>query len=76
MNADQFRAALADLGLSQAGFARVALVDARTVRRWCDGTRAGAGGGVAGVYAKQLYAGLGLNAPWFFHRWRPAGGST
>ena len=37
---DQFRAALADLGLSQAGFARIAMVDARTVRRWCDGTRA------------------------------------
>ena len=35
-----FRAALADLGLSQVGFARLALVDARTVRRWCDGTRA------------------------------------
>ena len=40
MNADPFRAALADLGLSQAGFARLSLVDARTVRRWCDGTRA------------------------------------
>ena len=40
MNADQFRAALADLALSQAGFARLVMVDARTVRRWCDGTRA------------------------------------
>ena len=40
MTPDQFRAALADLGLSQAGFARIAMVDARTVRRWCDGTRA------------------------------------
>jgi DNA-binding transcriptional regulator YiaG len=40
MTPDQFRAALADLRLSQAGFARLALVDARTVRRWCDGTRA------------------------------------
>ena len=40
MTPDQFRAALADLGLSQAGFARMALVDARTVRRWCDGARA------------------------------------
>ena len=40
MNADQFRAALAELGLSQVGFARFAMVDARTVRRWCDGTRA------------------------------------
>ena len=40
MNADQFRAALADLGLSQVGFARLALVDARSVRRWCDGSRA------------------------------------
>jgi hypothetical protein len=40
MTPDQFRAALADLGLSHAGFARLAMVDARTVRRWCDGTRA------------------------------------
>ena len=40
MTPDQFRAALADLGLSQAGFARIAMVYARTVRRWCDGTRA------------------------------------
>jgi DNA-binding transcriptional regulator YiaG len=40
MTSDQFRAALADLGLSHAGFARLAMVDARTVRRWCDGTRA------------------------------------
>jgi DNA-binding transcriptional regulator YiaG len=40
MTPDQFRAALADLGLSQTGFARMAMVDARTVRRWCDGTRA------------------------------------
>jgi DNA-binding transcriptional regulator YiaG len=40
MTPDQFRDALADLGLSQAGFARLAMVDARTVRRWCDGTRA------------------------------------
>ena len=40
MTSDQFRAALADLRLSQVGFARVALVDARTVRRWCDGSRA------------------------------------
>ncbi len=40
MTPDQFRVALADLGLSQAGFARLAMVDARTVRRWCDGTRA------------------------------------
>jgi DNA-binding transcriptional regulator YiaG len=37
---DQFRAALAGLQLSQVGFARLAMVDARTVRRWCDGTRA------------------------------------
>jgi DNA-binding transcriptional regulator YiaG len=37
---DQFRAALAELQLSQAAFARLAMVDARTVRRWCDGTRA------------------------------------
>jgi DNA-binding transcriptional regulator YiaG len=40
MTSDQFRAALADLELSQSGFARLAMVDARTVRRWCDGTRA------------------------------------
>jgi DNA-binding transcriptional regulator YiaG len=40
MTPDQFRAFLADLSLSQAGFARLAMVDARTVRRWCDGTRA------------------------------------
>jgi DNA-binding transcriptional regulator YiaG len=40
VSADAFRAALTGLGLSQSGFARVALVDARTVRRWCDGTRA------------------------------------
>ena len=40
MTPDQFRAALAGLGISQAGFARLAMVDARTVRRWCDGTRA------------------------------------
>jgi DNA-binding transcriptional regulator YiaG len=40
MTADEFRAALAGLGLSQSGFARVALVDARTVRRWCEGSRA------------------------------------
>ena len=40
MTTDQFRAALAGLGISQAGFARIAMVDARTVRRWCDGTRA------------------------------------
>jgi len=37
---EQFRAALADMGLSQVGFARLAMVNARTVRRWCDGTRA------------------------------------
>jgi DNA-binding transcriptional regulator YiaG len=40
MTPDQFRATLADLGLTQVGFARIAFVDARTVRRWCDGTRA------------------------------------
>ena len=40
MTPDQFRAALAGLGLTQAGFARIALVDARTVRRWCEGSRA------------------------------------
>ena len=40
MTPDQFRDALAHMGYSQAGFARLAMVDARTVRRWCDGTRA------------------------------------
>jgi len=40
MTPDQFRAALSELQLTQAGFARLAMVDARTVRRWCDGTRA------------------------------------
>ena len=39
MTADEFRAALAGLGLTQAGFARLALVDARTVRRWALGER-------------------------------------
>jgi DNA-binding transcriptional regulator YiaG len=55
MTSDQFRAALADLGLSQAGFARLAMVDARTVRRWCDGTRAVPGPVVAllGMMDKQ-----------------------
>ena len=40
MTPDQFRAALVELKETQVGFARIALVDARTVRRWCDGTRA------------------------------------
>ncbi len=55
MTPDQFRAALADLGLSQVGFARLAMVDARTVRRWCDGTRAVPGPVVAllGMMAKD-----------------------
>jgi len=39
MTPDQFRAALAGLGMTQSGFARVALVDARTVRRWALGER-------------------------------------
>ena len=47
MTPDQFRAALADLRLSQVGFARIAMVDARTVRRWCEGTRAVSGPVVA-----------------------------
>ena len=34
-----FRAALADLGLTQVGFARVARVDPRTVRKWVAGDR-------------------------------------
>jgi DNA-binding transcriptional regulator YiaG len=39
MTPDEFRATLAGLGLTQSGFARVALVDARTVRRWALGER-------------------------------------
>jgi DNA-binding transcriptional regulator YiaG len=39
MTAEQFRAALAALGMTQAAFARLALVDARTVRRWALGER-------------------------------------
>jgi DNA-binding transcriptional regulator YiaG len=56
MTPDQFRAALADLGYSQAAFARLAMVDARTVRRWCDGTRAVPGPVVAllGIMNKPL----------------------
>ena len=55
MTPSDFRAALADLQLSQAGFARLAMVDARTVRRWCDGTRAVPGPVVAllGMMDKQ-----------------------
>ena len=58
MTPDQFRAALADLGLSQVGFARLAMVDARTVRRWCDGTRAVPGPVVAllGMMAQHRQA--------------------
>ena len=61
MTPDQVRAALADLGLSQVGFARIALVDARTVRRWCDGTRAVPGPVVAllGIQAASKAAGGG-----------------
>lgn len=36
MTADNFRAALACLGLTQTGAARVIGVDARTVRRWAE----------------------------------------
>jgi DNA-binding transcriptional regulator YiaG len=39
MTAEAFRAALAGLGMTQAGFARLALVDGRTVRRWALGER-------------------------------------
>jgi DNA-binding transcriptional regulator YiaG len=55
MTPDQFRVAIANLGLSQVGFARLAMVDARTVRRWCDGTRAVPGPVVAllGMMNKQ-----------------------
>ena len=58
MTPDQFRAALANLQLSQAGFARLAMVDARTVRRWCDGTRAVPGPVVAllGMMAQHRQA--------------------
>ena len=40
MTPEQFRTALAALGLSQSGFARVARVDPRTVRKWAAGDRA------------------------------------
>ena len=65
MTPDQFRAALADLELSQAGFARLAQVDARTVRRWCDGTRAVPGPVVAllSLMAKQLQKFASLKPP-------------
>jgi len=36
----ELRAALADLGLSQVGFARLARVDPRTVRKWVAGASA------------------------------------
>jgi len=39
MTPAELRAALADLGLSQVGFARVARVDPRTVRKWVAGER-------------------------------------
>lgn len=35
MNPDRFRSALAGLGWTQTGAARLLDVDARTVRRWC-----------------------------------------
>jgi DNA-binding transcriptional regulator YiaG len=35
-----FRAALAALGYTQSGFAAIARVDARTVRKWAAGDRA------------------------------------
>lgn len=37
MTAEQFRAALAKLKMSQTEFSRRAKVDARTVRRWASG---------------------------------------
>jgi DNA-binding transcriptional regulator YiaG len=40
MSADEFRAALAALGLSQVEAASALEVDARTVRRWALGERA------------------------------------
>jgi DNA-binding transcriptional regulator YiaG len=62
MTPDQFRASLADLGYSQAGFARLAMVDARTVRRWCDGTRAVPGPVVAllGMMVKHEWREIAL----------------
>ena len=62
MTPDQFRAALADLGLSQAGFARLAMVDARTVRRWCDGTRA-VPGPVVALLRMQMVTDEGREIP-------------
>jgi len=35
-----FRATLAALGYTQSGFAKIARVDARTVRKWASGDRA------------------------------------
>jgi DNA-binding transcriptional regulator YiaG len=35
-----FRSALADLGYTQVGFARIARVDPRTVRKWASGESA------------------------------------
>ena len=40
MTPAELRAALADLGLSQVGFARLARVDPRTVRKWVAGASA------------------------------------
>ena len=40
MTAEEFRAALASLGLSQVAAAAALEVDARTVRRWALGERA------------------------------------
>ena len=40
MTPSELRAALADLGLSQVGFARLARVDPRTVRKWVSGDSA------------------------------------
>ena len=40
MTPAELRAALADLGLTQSGFARLARVDPRTVRRWVAGDAA------------------------------------
>jgi DNA-binding transcriptional regulator YiaG len=64
MTPDQFRAALADLGLSQTAFARLAMVDARTVRRWCDGARAVPGPVVALLALLSAHAAFMRDNPW------------
>jgi hypothetical protein len=71
MTPDQFRAALADLGYSQAAFARLAMVDARTVRRWCDGTRAVPGPVVALLQMMVEARVLGAGEEILTMEWQP-----